>query len=75
MPTSGAEMPIHLVPSGLPGPGGIGWALFAQAEAGGYHHHGRLAFVTILKRPSGVGELRRPVLTVRARTSLTPRYR
>jgi hypothetical protein len=74
MPTSGAEMPIHLVPSGLPGPGGIDWALFAQAEAGGYHH-GRLAFVTILKRPSGVGELRRPVLTVRARTSLTPRYR
>ena len=54
MPTPGAESPIQRVPSGLPGPGGIGFAPFAQGEFGGYHH-GFSHLTTIRKRPSGVG--------------------
>ena len=39
MPTYGDEIPIQRVPSGFPGPGGIGFAPSAQAEpCGGYHH-------------------------------------
>ena len=54
MPTAGAESPIQRVPSGLPGPGGIGSASFAQSEAGGYHQ-GFRHLTTISNRPSGVG--------------------
>ena len=54
MPTPGAERPIQRVPSGLPGPGGIGFAPFAHGEFGGYHH-GSFHLTTIWKRPSGVG--------------------
>src|ERR671934_171976 len=54
MPTPGAESPIHLVPSGLFGPGGIGFWPAAHGEDGGYHH-GFFHLTTIVKRPSGVG--------------------
>ena len=54
MPTAGEEIPIQRVPSGFPGPGGIGFASFAQSEAGGYHH-GFRHLTMISKRPSGVG--------------------
>ena len=37
-PTPGADRPIQRVPSGLPGPGGIGFAPCAHGESGGYHH-------------------------------------
>ena len=57
MPTPGAERPIHRVPRGLPGPGGIGSSPSAQAESGGYHH-GFRALTTIEKRPIGVGKAR-----------------
>ena len=54
MPTPGADSPIQRVPSGLSGPGGIGFSPCAQGESGGYHH-GFLHLTTIEKRPSGVG--------------------
>jgi hypothetical protein len=54
-PTSRAEMPIHLVPRGLPGPGGMGSSPFAHFARGGYHQ-GCRTLVTIEKRPIGVGE-------------------
>ena len=38
MPTPGEEIPIQRVPSGFPGPGGIGSSSLAQSESGGYHH-------------------------------------
>ena len=37
MPTPPMFRPIQRVPSGLPGPGGIGWAPAAQGWLGGYH--------------------------------------
>ena len=37
MPTPGDESPIQRVPSGLVGPGGIGFWPLAQREFGGYH--------------------------------------
>ena len=71
MPTAGAEMPIQRVPSGLPGPGGIGSASFAQSDAGGYHH-GFLHLTTISKWPSGVGYRDCPVATPNVRRSFMP---
>ena len=46
MPTPGADRPIQRVPSGLFGPGGIGFCPFAHGELGGYHH-GFLHLTTI----------------------------
>src|SRR5919106_1197979 len=54
MPTAGTDKPIQRVPSGFPGPGGIGEASRAQSESGGYHH-GLRHLTTTRKRPSGVG--------------------
>jgi hypothetical protein len=54
IPTPDADSPIHRVPSGFPGPGGIGLAPAAQAESGGYHH-GFRCIVTMRHLPSGVG--------------------
>jgi hypothetical protein len=54
IPTYGAVSPIQRVPSGLPGPGGIGLASFAQSDGGGFHH-GLRHLTSIWKRPSGVG--------------------
>lgn len=62
MPTPGDDRPIQRVPSGLPGPGGIGWRFCAQFDLGG-NHHGLRAFDTIEKRPRGVGNPRFPVPT------------
>src|SRR6202008_165336 len=55
MPTPGADRPIQRVPSGLPGPGGIGWAPFAHGASGGGYPHGFRSMMTILYEPSGVG--------------------
>ena len=71
----GDEMPIQRVPSGLPGPGGIGFASFAQSESGGFHVGSR-SMTTI----SNVAERRRvlracPVATVKRRTTLRRRRR
>ena len=71
MPTPGAERPIQRVPSGLPGPGGIGCSPFAQSEFGGYHH-GFFHLTTIWKRPSGVGYCALPVATRNLRTGRMP---
>ena len=71
MPTAGAERPIHRVPRGLPGPGGIGSASFAQSDAGGYHH-GLRHLTTISHFPSGVGYLDWPVATPKSRRSFMP---
>ena len=54
MPTPGADKPIQRVPSGLFGPGGIGFWPLAQREFGGYHH-GFRHMTWIVKRPRGVG--------------------
>ena len=54
MPTDGELIPIHLVPSGLPGPGGIGLAPCAHGEAGGYHQGFRDIWM-MWKLPIGVG--------------------
>ena len=54
MPTPGALSPVQRVPSGLPGPGGIGFSPCAQGEFGGYYH-GFRHLTTIWKLPSGVG--------------------
>src|ERR671934_2003668 len=64
MPTPGADRPIHRVPSGLLGPGGIGCWPAAHGDFGGYHH-GFRHLTTIVKRPSGVGYARWPVATPR----------
>ena len=54
MPTPGELMPIQRVPSGLPGPGGVGFSPFAHGSGGGYHH-GSFHLTTIWKWPIGVG--------------------
>jgi hypothetical protein len=54
MPTPEAERPIQRVPSGFPGPGGIGFSPLAHDEFGGYHH-GLRHLTTTDQRPSGVG--------------------
>ena len=72
IPTSGAESPIHRVPSGLPGPGGIGSAPLAQSDAGGYHH-GLRCMTTISKFPTGVGYDGCPVATPNVRQGFSPR--
>ena len=41
LPTPGAVKPIQRVPSGFPGPGGIGFSPFAQSESGGRHQGSR----------------------------------
>src|SRR5919204_305789 len=74
MPTPGALSPIQRVPSGFPGPGGIGFWPFAHGEAGGYHH-GFLHLTAIVKRPSGVGYALCPVATWKARANRVPLYR
>ena len=66
IPTPDAERPIHRVPSGFPGPGGIGFAPFAQPELGGYHH-GLRHLTTIVQRPRGVGYADWPVATPKTR--------
>src|SRR5581483_5460395 len=71
MPTPGAVRPIQRVPSGLPGPGGIGFAPLAHGEFGGYHH-GLRHLTTIAKRPSGVGYAACPVATPNVRTVFIP---
>src|SRR5918995_7161179 len=71
MPTPGDEMPIQRVPSGLPGPGGIGSLPFAQSELGGYHQ-GCFHLVTTWKRPSGVGYCDMPVATRKLLTARMP---
>ena len=53
MPTAGAEVPIQRVPSGLPGPGGIGPRPFAHGESGG-NHVGFFRMSTMRKLPVGV---------------------
>src|SRR5437588_12494028 len=73
MPTPGAESPIQRVPSGLFGPGGIGFSPAAHGEFGGYHH-GFRHLTTIWKRPSGVGYVCWPVATAKRRHALMPRY-
>src|SRR5919202_3547513 len=73
MPTPGADSPIQRVPSGLFGPGGIGFCPCAHGEAGGYHH-GFRHFVTTVNRPSGVGYLVCPVATGNARQNRIPLY-
>src|SRR5262249_57921099 len=71
MPTPGAERPIHRVPSGFPGPGGIGFNPLAQAESGG-RHHGFICMSTIRNEPVGVGYCERPVATWKLRTGVSP---
>src|SRR5919204_478483 len=62
IPTPEADRPIHRVPRGLPGPGGIGFAPRAQDVLGGYHQ-GFRHLTTIVHRPSGVGYCDWPVAT------------
>src|SRR3954454_2300726 len=71
MPTPGAERPIQRVPSGLPGPGGIGFAPFAHGEFGGYHQ-GLRHLTTTDHRPSGVGYEDWPVATPNTRHGRIP---
>src|SRR5580765_2264962 len=71
MPTPGADRPIHRVPSGLFGPGGIGFWPCAQGELGGYHH-GFFHLTRIEKRPSGVGYWLCPVATPKNRRYFMP---
>src|SRR4051794_2904662 len=73
MPTPGEEIPIHRVPSGLPGPGGTGFSPFAHGEFGGYHH-GFFHLTMIWKRPSGVGYTIWPVATPNCFTSRARSY-
>src|SRR6266511_3555305 len=54
IPTSSTERPIQRVPSGLPGPGGIGVRRAAHRPLGG-NHHGSRTFDTICRGPTGVG--------------------
>jgi len=69
-----ADRGIHRVPSGLPGPGGIGFRPLAQSECGG-RHHGSRCLSTIEYDPSGVGYCDRPVATLNDRTRDVPSYR
>src|SRR5215210_3035168 len=71
MPTPGAESPIQRVPSGLPGPGGIGSLPFAQSESGG-RHHGFFCMLAMLNVPDGVGYCDVPVATRKCRTTVEP---
>jgi len=66
MPTFGAESPIQRVPSGFPGPGGIGAIPRAHAEAGGYHH-GLRCLTTTRNVPVGVAWPGMPVATANER--------
>jgi hypothetical protein len=52
MPIPRLLRPIHLVPNGFPGPGGIGWRPSAQPEPGGYHQGWRI-LLAISKAPEG----------------------
>ena len=78
MPTAGDEMPIQRVPSGLPGPGGIGFAPLAHEELGGIHHGLRCIWM-MRNRPFGVGNDDWPVATPKRRQRvvlpLAKRYR
>src|SRR5437868_10862185 len=67
MPTPAAFSPIQRVPSGFPGPGGIGCAPAAHGEGGGTHH-GFSCLSTIRHRPDGVGYADCPVATWKVRT-------
>ena len=71
MPTAGAERPIQRVPSGLPGPGGIGFAPCAHVESGG-RHHGFRCMSTIDHQPAGVGYAAWPVATAKTRSTRVP---
>ena len=44
MPMAGAEVPIHRVPRGFPGPGGMGPRPLAHGESGGF----QVGFVCLL---------------------------
>src|SRR5437667_11764056 len=67
MPTPAAFSPIQRVPSGLPGPGGIGRAPTAHGDGGGVHH-GFSCLSTICHTPDGVGYADCPVATWNVRT-------
>src|ERR1041385_3904725 len=69
MPTPAASRPIQRVPSGLPGPGGIGFAPTAHGDGGGVHH-GFSCLSTMCQTPDGVGYDDCPVATWNARTSV-----
>src|SRR3954454_16562599 len=70
MPTYGAVSPIQRVPSGFPGPGGIGFAPSAHADPAGGYHHGSNCLLMTSYLPSGVGYSDRPVATWKVRISL-----
>src|ERR1051326_2620331 len=74
IPTPAALSPIQRVPSGLPGPGGIGFRPCAHGESGG-RHHGLSCMSTISHIPAGVGYADCPVATPNVRTYRTPSYR
>ena len=59
------------MPSGLPGPGGIGSEPSAQSESGG-SHQGFACLRTISKLPSGVGNDGWPVATPNFLTTRMP---
>jgi hypothetical protein len=67
IPTPPMFRPIQRVPSGLPGPGGMGCAPAAQGWFGGYHQGFRV-FVRMEKLPSGVGHAGWPTATGKERT-------
>ena len=69
MPTYGADRPIQRVPSGFPGPGGIGSAPCAHSDPAGGYHHGLYCLLMTSNLPSGVGYCERPVATLNWRTS------
>src|SRR5918992_3061147 len=72
IPTAPTDRPIQRVPSGFPGPGGIGEEPEAQPVFGGYHQ-GLRCFETIRKRPRGVGYDGWPTATRKTRASRIPR--
>src|SRR4051794_31728319 len=72
MPTA-PPMPIQRVPSGLPGPGGIGLEPCAHEESGG-DHHGERCIWTIWKLPLGVGYAGWPTATPKRCHSLPRLY-
>src|SRR3954468_7373614 len=74
MPIPSASRPIQRVPSGLPGPGGIGFAPAAHGESGGYHH-GFSHLTSIWKWPSGVGEAGGRGAAGKPRHDFIPLYR
>ena len=63
MPTPGAESPIQRVPSGFPGPGGIGTAPCAHGASGGGTQVGFSTLLMMVKWPSGVGYAGCPTAT------------